>query len=89
MHPKTIPEPLNAEFESLDAAIQAIKHFVITQGESYLVSHADRTRYVLACRDSYCKFGIRAAVLKGAKFRVTRYTPHTCSPHIHQNFHLS
>ena len=41
MPPNTIPEPLNAEFESLNAIIQAVKHFVITWGESYLVSHAD------------------------------------------------
>ena len=74
MPPNTIPEPLDAEFESLNAAVQAIKHFVITRGESYLVSHADKTRYILTCCDSYCKFGIRAAMLKGPKFRVTRYT---------------
>ena len=43
MPPTTIPEPLNTEFESLDAAIQAMKLFVISEEESYLVSYADRT----------------------------------------------
>jgi hypothetical protein len=54
----SIPDPLNIEFESLEAASHAIKHFVIEQGESYKVTHADHSHYIIACRDSSYKFSI-------------------------------
>ena len=81
-----IPDPLRCEFELLDSAKAAVQAFVMDCGESFIVSHADRTRYILACRNTICKFTIRISVLKGSKISVTRYTPHTCSPIIHQNF---
>jgi MuDR family transposase len=55
---KNIPVPLSMEFESLSAARNAIRAFVIAQGESYVISHSDRTRYIVICRDTFCKFRI-------------------------------
>jgi hypothetical protein len=54
----SIPDPFSIEFESLEAASQAIKHFIIEQGESYKVTHADHFHYIITCQDSSCKFSI-------------------------------
>jgi hypothetical protein len=85
----SLPEALAQEFQSLEEARKTIQNFVIDLGESFKVSHADQKRYVIVCRDTSCKFSIRAAVLKGPKYRVTRYTPHSCSPITHQNFRFA
>jgi MuDR family transposase len=82
----SIPDTLKADFASIDAARIAIREFIVNIGESYRVTHADRTRHIVACRDTTCKFTIRASLLKGPKVRVTQYTPHSCSPFIHHRF---
>ena len=84
-----IPEVLSIEFESLDAVRTAIQSFVIDQGESFKVSYVDRTRYIVICCDAFCKFSIHASLLKGLKYRVTQYTPHSCSPITYQNFRFA
>ncbi len=81
-----IPDALKADFATVDAARIAIREFIVNIGESYRVTHSDRTRYIVACRDITCKFTIRASLLKGPKVRVTRYTTHSCSPFVHQKF---
>src|SRR5436305_6613585 len=75
---QSIPTALSIEFESLCTAREAIRTFVIDRGESFRVSHSDRRRYIVVCRDNFCKFVIRAAVLQGPKYCVTRYIPHSC-----------
>ncbi|KAI9764901.1 MAG: hypothetical protein M1839_005688 [Geoglossum umbratile] len=47
-----IPEQLSADFESLEHARNAIRAFVIEQGESYLVTHSNTSRHIVACRDT-------------------------------------
>ena len=86
MSAQSIPVNLQGDFGTLSLARDAIRAYVVDLGESYIVSHSDRTRYIVACRDAFCKFGIRAAVLKGPKVLITRYAPHTCSPITHMNF---
>src|SRR5947199_2298906 len=81
-----IPEQLQIDFESLDAARSAIRTYIIEQGESYTVTHSNAKCYIVVCRNSICKFQIHASVLKGPRYQVTRYIPHTCSPATHQNF---
>ena len=81
-----IPEPLRVDFESLDAAWSTIHAYIIEQGESYIVTYSNSKRYIIACRDSICKFRIRASTLKGPQYQITRYVPHSCSPVTHQNF---
>jgi hypothetical protein len=41
--------PLNVEFNSLDAAYQAVRNFVIEQGESFIVSPSDPVHYIVTC----------------------------------------
>jgi hypothetical protein len=82
----SIPDALKANFVSIDAARIAIQEFIINIGEFYRVTHANRTRHIVACRDTTCKFIIRASLLKGPKVRVTRYTLYSCSPFIHHRF---
>ena len=77
---QTIPAELAPDFEILGEARNVIRAFVVDRGKSFLVSHSDRTRYIIVCRDTFCKFGIRPSVLRGPKIRVTRCTAHTCSP---------
>ena len=83
---QSIPIELSLEFESLCAARNAIRTFVIDRGESFRVSHSDRKRYIVICQDAFCKFVIRAAFLQGPKVCITRYIPHTCSLFVHLNF---
>jgi hypothetical protein len=86
MTAQSIPAALASDFSLLNAARDAIRSYIISQGESYRVYQSDRKRYVLTCRDESCQFSIRAAVLKGPICRITRYVPHSCSPVVHQNF---
>jgi MuDR family transposase len=82
----SILDALKANFASIDAARIAIQEFIINIRESYRVTYADRTRHIVACCDTTCKFTIQASLLKGPKVRVTRYTLHSCSPFIHYRF---
>ena len=83
---QSIPTALSSNFPSLGAARDAIRSYIVDRGESYRVYQSDRKRYVVVCRDDFCKFGIRAAALKGPKYCITRYIPHSCSPAVHKNF---
>jgi hypothetical protein len=49
---------LRADFATLDAAHIAIHDFIVNIRESYRVTHSDRTRYIVACRDTSCKFTV-------------------------------
>jgi hypothetical protein len=51
---------LKDKFESIAAARTAITKFVLDSGESYKVVKSDKTRFVICCKDSECKFRIRA-----------------------------
>jgi hypothetical protein len=84
----TIPAEISASFESLCIARNAIRTFIVDRGESFIVSHSDRMRYIVTCKDEFCLFDIRVSVLKGPIIQVTRYTPHSCSPITHRNFRL-
>jgi len=61
---KAISLQLSIEFESLSAAQNAIRAFIIEQGESYIISHSDHIRYITARHDTFCEFGIRVVVLQ-------------------------
>ena len=70
MSMQSIPASLQVDFKTLSSARNAIRAYIVNMGESYIVSHSDRTRYIVTCHDAFCKFGIRAAVLKGPKVHV-------------------
>jgi hypothetical protein len=49
-------------FESIDAAYEAVKAFVLDQGESFLTVASDKKRYIIRCKDRPCNFRIWASV---------------------------
>jgi hypothetical protein len=73
-------------FESLDAARNAVKAFVLDQGESFTTVASDKKRYIIRCKDKACEFRIRATLHKKASetpTSITRLIPHSCSPAVH------
>ena len=47
------------QFESIDAARQAIRPFVLDNGESFKVVASDKKRYIIRCKDRAGGFRIR------------------------------
>ena len=80
---------LNDQFPSIDAARKAIKAFVLDQGESYKLVASDKRRYIISCKDSSCKFYIRATQSAKEVVSITIFVPHSCSPKTHYNFKKS
>jgi hypothetical protein len=74
---------LNDVFESIPAARSAITKFVLDQGESYKLVASDKKRYIICCKDSKCKFRIRATWSAKEVVSITIMEPHTCSPATH------
>jgi MuDR family transposase len=74
---------VNDQFKSIAAARSAITKFVLDQGESYKLVASDKKRYIICCKDSQCKFRIRATRSAKEVVSITIMEPHTCSPAIH------
>jgi hypothetical protein len=82
---------LGDRFESIEAACEAVKAFILDQGESFRTVASDKTRYILRCKDKPCSFRIRATLHKKdskigrttTPVSITRLKPHTCSPATH------
>jgi len=74
---------LNDQFPSIDAARTAIKAYILDQGESYKTLSSDKSRYIIGCKDSACKFRIRATRSKKEVVSITIFEPHSCNPIVH------
>ena len=74
---------LNDEFSSIDVARTAIKAHVLDEGESYKTIASDQKRFIIACKDTTCKFRIRATRSKKEVVSITIFEPHSCSPAVH------
>jgi hypothetical protein len=82
---------LGDRFESIEAAREAVKAFVLDQGESFLTVASDKKRYIIQCKDKPCNFQVRATLHKRdskigrttTPVSITRLKPHTCSPATH------
>jgi len=78
-------------FESIEAAREAVKAFVLDEGESFLTVASDKKRYIIRCKDMSCNFQIQATLHKmdsklgrtTTPISITRFKPHTCSPITH------
>jgi hypothetical protein len=78
-------------FESIKIACEAVKAFVLDQGESFLTVAADKNRYIIRCKDKPCNFQIRATLYKKESkigktktpVSITVFVLHTCSPATH------
>jgi hypothetical protein len=80
-------------FESINAAQEAIKAFVLDEGESFKTVSSDKNRYIVQCKDKGCDFRIRATLHKKEKqngsaqpVSITILVPHSCSPAVHFKF---
>jgi tryptophan 2,3-dioxygenase len=62
---------------------EAIKQHVLDEGESYKTIKSDKHRFVIGCKDSDCKFRIRASQSKKEVVSITVFEPHSCSPATH------
>jgi hypothetical protein len=76
---------LGDQFESIDAACEAIQHYVLNSGESYKTEKSDKKRFVIVCKDSDCGFRIRAARSSKEVISITVFKTHSCSPAVHYN----
>ena len=74
---------LGDTFLSIATACNAIKLAVTDDRESYVTLKSDKKRYVVGCKDSDCKFRIRATLSAKEVLTLTVYQPHSCSPAIH------
>jgi hypothetical protein len=54
----------NDLFSTMEEARKAINRHVLLEGESYKVYKSDRRRHIVVCKDSTCKFRIRASFPK-------------------------
>jgi hypothetical protein len=79
---------LGDQFDSINAARNAIKAFVLDQGESFKTVASDKHRYIIRCKDKPCNFCIRATLHKkkgntAPLASITQFKPHTCSPAVY------
>lgn len=74
---------LGDRFESIEAACEAIKRYVLDEGESYR-EKSDKKRFTIVCKD---RCGLRILATKSSKevVSITVLKPHTCSPTVHYN----
>jgi hypothetical protein len=70
-------------FESIAAAYDAIKAYILNQGESFKTVASDKKRYMLACKDKACGFKIRVWHSTKDGAIITTFEPHLCSPVTH------
>ena len=71
------------QFESINAAREAITQYVLNNGESFKTVKSDQKRFVICCKDADCNFWIRVAKSSKEVVSITIFRPHSCSPAIH------
>jgi hypothetical protein len=74
---------LHDHFETIKAAREAIKRYVLDNGESFKVDLSDKKRYSIICKERGCGFGIRAFKSSKEVVSITIFKPYTCSPAVH------
>jgi hypothetical protein len=74
---------LHDQFESIDAARQATRAFVLDNGESFKVVASDKKRYIIRRKDHACGFRMRAYRSSGHTVSISQMKPHSCSPATH------
>lgn len=76
---------LNDQFESVNAAREAIRRYVLDDGESFKLVKSDKKRFSIRRKDQDCGFRIRAAKSSKGIVSITVFKPHSCSPVVHYN----
>jgi hypothetical protein len=76
---------LHDRFDSIEAACEAIRQYVLNNGESFKGGKSNQKRFSIACKEPSCGFGIRASKSSKGVVSITIFKPHTCSPVVHYN----
>jgi hypothetical protein len=67
------------KFDSIAAAHDAIKAYVLDQGESYKTVAFDKKRFIIKCKLDGCRFRIRATKHTNKASFITVFNLYTCS----------
>jgi hypothetical protein len=76
---------LGDQFESINAAQEAITQYVLNNSKLYKTEKSDKKRFVICCKDKNCGFGIRAAKLSKEIVLITIFKLYLCSPTVYYN----
>ena len=71
---------LHNQFNSILEAQEAIRRYVLDNGESFKLAKSDKRQFSIGCKDAKCGFGIRASKSSKEVVSITVFKPHTCSP---------
>jgi hypothetical protein len=74
---------IHDQFESIDAARQAIQAFILDNGESFKVVASNKKQYIIRCKDYAYSFRIWANRSKSQIVLITKIFPHSYSPTTH------
>jgi len=74
---------LHDQFNSIPEAREAIRRYVLDNGESFKLVKSDKRRFSIGCKDPKCGFGIRASKSSKQVVSITVFKLHTCSPAVH------
>lgn len=69
----------------MEAAREAIKQYILDNGESFRVDKSNKKRFSIKCKDRSCRFSIRASKSSKEVVSITIFKQHTCSPTVHYN----
>jgi hypothetical protein len=71
---------LHNKFESVAAAHDAVKAYVLDQGELYKTVASDKKRFIIKCKANGCGFRICATKHVNKTSSITVFNLHICSP---------
>lgn len=72
-------------FESIEAACEAIKRYVLDNRESFRCNKSDKKWYFIICKEDSCGFGIQAFKSSKQVVLITIFKLHTCNPAVYYN----
>jgi hypothetical protein len=73
------------QFNSIEAAREAIRQYVLDNGESFKVDKSDQKRFFTLCKERGCGFSIQASKSSKGVVSITIFKPYTCSPAVYYN----
>jgi len=74
---------LGDQFQSIDAACEAIRRHVLDNSESFKLAKSDKKRFSIICKEQSCGFRIRASKSSKEVVSITVFKAHTCGLMVH------
>ena len=74
---------LHDKFDSIADARDAIRAYILDQGDSFQTVASDKKRYIIKCKAEGCDFRLHATKHANETCSITVFNPHTCSPVTH------